>query len=162
MIFGAFSHKHYAAPFLIAGLLISAVAAGLGWHSGSAIASAAEGTTPPTSWNLPQEHASNTNQEAELLRTRRPWGGGASFRDIDSGPPPSTNQPWTLVGTIVRNDERFALIRTGPGPSDKFDYRSVGDSLPDGSSIEAIEIDTVTTTGGPTGRKMIYRLFQTK
>src|SRR5207302_1777608 len=83
-------------------------------------------------------NAADTARDAAILRARRPWGGQVSFRDIDAAPPPPPAQPWTLVGTIVRDDRRFALIQIGPRGTGKLEYMGVGDKLPDGSRVEEI------------------------
>jgi hypothetical protein len=134
----------------------------LGWRAGRETTAAAA-SAAPTQWTLPGDGADNPERDAAILRARRPWGGGNAFHDIDSGPVIPTVQPWTLVGTIVRDDRRYALIRVGP-PSSKIEYRGIGEKLPDGSTVDAIDADGITTAGG-SGRgakPIVYRLFTKK
>jgi hypothetical protein len=131
----------------------------LGWRSGQA-SDLARAAAAPSAWELPQTVAENPERDAAVLRTRHPWGGRASFHDIDAAP---VAQPWTLVGTVLRDEGRYALIRVGP-PTGKIEYRSIGEKLPDGSTVDKIDADGITTAGGPGrgGRPTLYRLFDKK
>jgi len=142
-----------------AGLAVAAAAA-LGWHSGQA-APPTSGRSAPAGWSLPQEAGADPAHDAAVLRARHPWGGGASFRDIDAAPPAPAAQPWTFVGTVLRDGHRYALIRTGP-PTATLDYRVVGDKLPDGSRLDTIDADSITTLGGAGHGEapIVYRLFK--
>lgn len=147
-----------------AGVAVLAVAVVLGWRSGQAT-DRVSAPAKPAAWELPQTVAENPERDAATLRTRHPWGGRASFHDIDAAPvmPAQIRQPWTLVGTVMRDAGRYALIRIGP-QTGKIEYRGIGEKLPDGSTVDKIDADGITTAGGQ-GRgaqPTLYRLFDKK
>jgi hypothetical protein len=142
-------------------VLVSVGAVVLGWRS-VRVGSDEAASAGTVAWALPQEAPSEWKRDLAILQARRPWGGREAFRDIDSGPAPPVVQPWKLVGTIMRNSTRFALIQLGPSPDVGLEYRAVGGRLPDGSTLESIETDAITTTGGHEAGPTVYRLFQQK
>ena len=146
--------------FGLLAVLVFAGAAALGWRAGRP-EPAPQATAGATPWDLPRRIAANREHDAAILRARRPWGGAAAFRDIDAGPP-APGQPWTLVGTITRDAEQFALIRVGPGPAGPLEYRVVGDRMPDGSILDGIAADSITTRAAGGGAPVVHRLFDKK
>lgn len=143
-----------------AGLGLMLVAIVQGWNARGSLAS--HGTPPPPdAWQLPKPHGADAEADAAILRARRPWGGSAAFRDIDAAPAGAqgtpADQPWRFVGTVVRDNEAFALIEIGK----ELKYLRAGDPLPDSSTVMQIEQDTVVIRGAasaPAGL-VTYRLF---
>jgi hypothetical protein len=130
----------------------------LGWRAGRP-GPAPQAAVDKTPWAVPAPAAADPARDAAILRARWPWGGTVAFRDIDAGPPAAPSQPWALVGTIARDAERFALIRVGPGPAGRIEYRGVGDKMPDGSRLDEIAGDSVTTQAGGNAAPVVHRLF---
>ena len=143
--------------------VLLAGAVSLGWRAGEAPSSnaAAPATAP---WALPQVRTQDPARDVATLTARRPWGGDTAFRDTESAPPAYSPDavPWQLAGIIERGGERFALILVGPGPAAKLEYRTIGDSLPDGSVLVQIGADSATSDGGKSAAadRRVYRLFE--
>jgi hypothetical protein len=149
-----------AAVLGTAGAVVMGAAILLGWNAArppTALSSA----VPPDPWALPRDQRSDTAANVAILRARRPWGGTAAFRDIDGAPPVQAALPWRLVGTVVRDNVRFALIEIGPQPRGQLKYFGIGDRLPDSSIVVQIEADSITVQGraGSPAESTIYRLF---
>jgi hypothetical protein len=69
---------------------------------------------------------------------------------------------WQLAGVIERGGEQFALILVGQGAAARLEYRTVGDSLPDGSVLVQIDADSATSEGRQpaAAERRVYRLFE--
>ena len=147
----------FGLPVFLALLL----AVALGWRAGQATG-VALAPVAATVWALPTQQTVSPEKEAGILRERHAWGGRAAFRDIDAGPAVPTGQPWTLVGTVLRDNRRFALIRMGPQPTGALEYRTAGEKMPDGSTLEQVDADSITISGGSGRRpgKTVFRLFE--
>ena len=145
----------------------------LGWQAG-------EATVPPgpplrpTAWALPALPQEDPAKDLAAINARHPWSNmlagladpkAAAAAAAAGGAPPGAPPPpsWRLAGIIERADGRFALIATGaPGPV-KYQYRSVGETLPDGSRLVEITTDNaVAQTAGPAGERHVYWLFRGK
>jgi hypothetical protein len=133
-------------------------AVALGWRAGDVVPVEAA-ATEPTPWVLPQPHSEDTEQDASILTTRRPWGGGAAFRDPEQGPAPAS---WRLAGIVEREGRRFALIIVGQQPTGVLEYHTVGDRLPDGSVLVQIDPDSATSEGPQNSgvARRVQRLFE--
>jgi hypothetical protein len=146
---------------LIAALAGSAmaIAALLGWHAGD-LSTVAMPSEAPVSWSLPPPQVADIDRDLAILAARKPWGGSKSFSDLET--PPPLVAAWRLVGIVQRGDQRYALIRVGPGPNAKVEYRGVGDTLPDGGRLVQIDTDSATSSSdnpSPTDRR-VHRLFE--
>lgn len=140
------------------GLMLTAIVQG--WNARGFLASHSS-PPAPDAWQLPKNHSADPEADAAILRARRPWGGSAAFRDIEASPAAAAgapaDQPWRFVGTVVRDNEAFALIEVGK----ELKYLRAGDLLPDNSTVVQIEQDTVVIRGAasaPAGL-ITYRLF---
>jgi hypothetical protein len=152
------------------------VSAFLGWQAGQISVSA--GAPPaPTPWELPSRPTEDTARDLAILNARHPWtnpllaaGAGAGLPGAAGGagaagagasnPKPAV---WRLAGIVQRPGEDFALIVVGEPGAAKLEYRRVGDSLPDGSTLVQITADNaVTKSAGSTGEQRVYWLFRGK
>jgi hypothetical protein len=141
--------------------VIFVCAALLGW-------SAADTPVPPAprvaagSWSLPQVEARDPARDLAIITAGRPWDRGIGSPDTGSAAAAAAG--WRLAGIVERNDQRFALIASGPDTAAKLDYLSLGDSLPDGSVLVELTPDSAAVEGGKSaaaGRR-VYRLFDKK
>ena len=147
----------------LAGAVLLLAAIVLGWRAGHLRAPGDIGVVPAP-WALPQRQSSDAEADAAILRARRPWGGSAAFSDPEVVRPAPAAPSWRLVGTVERDDGRFALIEIGTQPGARLEYRGIGEQLPDSSVVMQIDPDSITTQGGaglPAG-PIVYRLFQKK
>jgi hypothetical protein len=139
-------------------LLVVAILAG--WHAGDAPADEAA-RLAPAAWTLPSPNVRDPEQDVATINSRQPWGGRAAFRDPELAPPPG-NAVWRLAGIVERGGERLVLIMVGPGAGAMLEYRSVGESLPDGSVLVRIDPDSATSQRGQsvTAERSVHRLFE--
>jgi hypothetical protein len=143
-------------------LLIFAAAAALGWCSGSA-AGVAAAPADTAAWDLSNETTSDADQDAGVLRLRRPWGGSASFSDSETPNAAAGGTSWRLVGIVERGNQWFALISIGGQPAERIEYRALGDPLPGGGKVTKVDADSITVGGqGADPAGVIYRLFDAK
>ncbi len=122
----------------------------LGWRAG-------QPSAPPAAviakdpWSLGSLKSEDTSKDMDLLKIRRSWDG------FDRGRGPAQAQArargpavtWRLAGIVKRGDESFVLISTGQAQTAKYEYRRVGDSLPDGSILVQIMPDGAKTQAPP-------------
>ena len=137
-------------------LLVVAILAG--WHTGDAPADGAA-RLAPAAWTLPSPNVRDPEQDVAIINLRQPWGGRAAFRDPELAPLPG-NAVWRLAGIVERGGERLVLIMVGPEA--RLEYRSVGESLPDGSVLVQIDLDSATSQRGQSGaaERSVHRLFE--
>jgi hypothetical protein len=143
-----------------------ALSAFLGWQAGETAVPA--GPRPaPAKWALPTAVPEDSAKDVAALTARHPW--SSQFGTVDgangSAAAPGTPAPvpWRLAGIVERPDGRFALIANGQPGAVKFEYHSVGDKLPDGSTLVEITSDNaVTEAGGSPGEQRVYWLFRGK
>jgi len=138
-------------------LLVGAILAG--WHAGDAPVDDAA-RLASAAWTLPSPNVRDPEQDVAIINSRQPWGGRAAFRDPEL--PPSGNAVWRLAGIVERGGELFALIMVGPAAGGRLEYRSVGESLPDGSVLVQIDPDSATSQRGQsvTAERSVHRLFE--
>jgi hypothetical protein len=162
-VIGRTRQARRGAAIALAGTALLTGAVVLGWNAGEPTAARETGAAA-ASWALPQQQRSDTEADAGVLRARRPWGGNGAFRDTEGLAPPPAVVPWKLVGTVARDDGRFALIQVGPQQGGKLEYRGIGDRLPDSSIVIQIEPDSITTREGAdlAAAPIVHRLFQKK
>jgi len=132
----------------------------LGWNDrGSLPARAAPVATDP--WVLPKAKHADAEADAAILRTRRPWGGNTAFRDTDGAPlataASAASAQWRFVGTVMRDNENFALIEV----AGQLKYVAAGNALPDNSTVTQIEQDSIVVQrpAGSSADSATYRLF---
>jgi hypothetical protein len=140
-----------AALFVTAGIL--------GWSARGSLVSHDKAPTADA-WALPKRPNTDTEADAAILRARRPWGGSAAFRDaeaVPAAPVAPASSPWRFVGTVVRDNESFALIEIGK----ELKYLGTGDALPDNGIVMRIEQDSIVVQGPPgsPAGAITYRLF---
>ena len=138
-------------------LLIGAILAG--WHAGDPPADEAA-RLAPEAWVLPSPNLRDPEQDIAIINSRQPWGGRAAFRDPELAP--AGNAVWRLAGVVERGGELFALIMVGPAGGARLEYRSVGESLPDGSVLVQIDPDSATSQRGQSvaAERSVHRLFE--
>jgi hypothetical protein len=130
-----------------------AVASFLGWQAGYTVVDPG----PPlarTRWSLPGQVAEDPARDLAILTARRPWSDGFAGQaetgpDGQRGAAAGSAQAlqWRLAGVVERPDGNFVLIATGPPNAVKFEYRAVGDTLPDGSTLVEITSESATIQG---------------
>jgi hypothetical protein len=147
-----------AVPFCVLTGAAVAVAAALGWQAGAMTRTARP--EPPAIWSLPSPRATDIDGALAILAARKPWGGSNSFTESEG--PVALSAAWRLVGIVQRAEQRYALVLIGSGPAARLEYRAVGETLPDGSKLVQIDVDSVTSSSAsppPTGRRVL-RLFE--
>lgn len=86
------------------------------------------------------------------LRRNNPWDAGQAVEAAEGA---AQQRSWNIVGIIIHAGTRFALVNESDGPSRKV---RVGDKLPDGSVIIAIDEDRLQVRQGHLDRIVnIYR-----
>jgi hypothetical protein len=146
-----------------------ALAAFLGWQAGETAVPASP-RLAPAKWVVPTVVSEDPAKDVAALTARHPWSSlfdtaaGANGANGPGGAPGTPAPvPWRLAGIVERPDGRFALIANGQPGAIKFEYRSVGDKLPDGSTLIEITSDSaVTEAGGPPGEQRVHWLFRGK
>jgi hypothetical protein len=147
------------------------VSAFLGWQAGQI--SVPAGPPPAaTPWVLPPRPTEDPARDLAILTARGPWTNAfllARSAGIGSEQPEaaraSNSKPpvWRLAGIVQRPGENFALIVIGQPDAAKLEYRRVGDSLPDGSTLVQITSDNaVAEPAGSSGEQRVYWLFRGK
>ncbi|MFZ2004681.1 MAG: hypothetical protein WAV02_06325 [Stellaceae bacterium] len=144
-------------------LVMLAVAVMAGWRSGSAVGATAP-PTPATAWELPHPKVADTEQEADILRRLKPWGGQVAFNGSEAPTPVrAAAVAWRLVGTVDRATEWYALISVAGQADGHVEYRTIGDLMPDGGKLLKINADSVTVQGTDANSEgVVYRLFDKK
>jgi hypothetical protein len=147
-----------------------ALSAFLGWQAGETAVPASP-RPAPAKWALPTAVPEDPVKDVAALTARHPWSGEVGAGDVANGangptvgaPGKPAPVPWRLAGIVERPDGIFALIANGQPGAIKFEYRSVGDKLPDGSTLVAITSDNaVTEAGEAPGEQRVYWLFRRK
>ena len=141
----------------LAGALLAGTAGAIAW-SVSAIELPETSASMSPSTNLPAAVPSGVSDSAvddarfDSLELRSPlYDPSPPQRPVVKPPrpvtPPAPKKPTlsvTLVGTVIDNDGRLAILAD---PSGKFDVKGVGESLeltPDGMTVKKIESESVT------------------
>jgi hypothetical protein len=147
-----------------------ALSAFLGWQAGETAVPA--GPRPaPAKWALPTVVPEDPAKDVAALTARHPWSSLSGTADGVNGgatgpagaPGTPAPVPWRLAGIVERPDGIFALIANGQPGAITFEYRSIGDKLPDGSTLVKITSDSaVTEAGGSPGEQRVYWLFRRK
>ena len=136
----------------------------LGWNAGDTPLPPAA-RMAPVPWSLPTAEVRESAKDLAIVTAGRPWNRGFASADAGASLAPAVAAPsWRLAGIIQRNDQRFALIASGPDAAAKLDYLGIGDALPDGGVLVDITQDSAAVEGGITaaaGRR-VYRLFDKK
>jgi hypothetical protein len=144
------------------------VSAFLGWQSGQILVPAGP-PLAPTPWELPPRSTEDPTRDLAILTARRPWtnafleAGAGPAQAEPTGAASSRAAAWRLAGIVQRLGENLALIAIGQPDAAKLEYRRVGDSLPDGSTLVQITSDNLVTKSlGPSGEQRVYWLFRGK
>jgi len=127
----------------------------------------------PTPWTLSSRPAEDPARDLGILTARLPWtnaflaassaGAGAKAPGTAGAASDPKSVAWRLAGIGRRPDEDFVVIAIGQPDATKFEYRHVGDALPDGSTLVQITSDNaVTAADGPSGEQRVYWLFRGK
>ena len=146
----------------LGGLAVLAVllAVFFGWQSGEMTVPAAV-TPPRASWNLPNVPEIDTAKDLAVLKERKPWGDLGKKDAAASAQAKAAPPEWRLAGVVDRPDGSYALIAVGKPPSIKYEYRAVGDKLPDGSTLIELSQDSATTKADDQdGTQTVHRLLE--
>jgi len=129
---------------------------GFGWLSdddksrGPARAPAA-----PMAWSPPLAVAEDLAAAAKLLSVRRPFGAPAAAAQPPPGGPggPAAGASagnaavqWRIGGILVTDTTRqlIVLLRQPPQNTERSELRNIGETLPDGSVVQAVDASSVT------------------
>ena len=127
----------------VAGVLLISAGAALGWKAGQTDEPPAL-PTAKEKWALAAPQGDDTTKDLAILNLRKPWGSPDEARREQ--PTARTAPPqWRLAGIVVSGEEKLALISTGQYPRARFEYRRIGESLPDGSILVQITSDSAKT-----------------
>ena len=146
--------------------LIFAAAVVMGWRAG-------ETPVPPPppaakeQYSLATRKPDDLDRDLAFLKFRRPWralGQKVEPKLMRSNNTHPAETRWRLAGIVQRGDKSFVLIATGQPRHADYEYRTVGDSLPDGSILVQITLDSAKTrpTTPPDAKTREYRLFNKK
>jgi hypothetical protein len=124
-----------------AALLVALV---MGWLNGRAHPATLH-AQDEEQWSIPQVRESSAARDQAVLSSRKLWNGYYATGSSQGGGQ-SAPAKWRFAGTVVRGQERFALIAGESGG--KLQYLKIGDKLPDGSSLVDISPDTLVSDGG--------------
>jgi hypothetical protein len=146
----------------LAAVLLLAAGVGLGWSFGGA---PPPGAARPEAdrWTLPADKPPQPASDVALLKERHPWGGSAAS-DSSRATAGQSAESWRLAGIVMRGDERFALLASGPAAAPRLEYRRLGDPFPDGSRLVELTADSAVTEDAamPSPVRHTYRLFRKK
>lgn len=144
------------------------VALWLGWQAGETPVTPTP-NPPPARWAMPEKPAEDPARDLAILTARRPWTNaitglaGAAQPGQNPGGigAPGAPPEWRLAGIVERSDGNYVLIATGQPGSTKIEYRRVGDSLPDGSTLVDIGPDSAIARPADTaGDQRVMWLFR--
>lgn len=155
---------------IVAGVVSVLLAAVFGWQAGAPPRITGSDTIAEEDWSLPGAPVEQLNRAADILAKRRPWGGetapspdGAvetgpetSAADADAAEPPAPQ--WRLGGTVDGDYARFVIIAQAGEGGDEVRYVGLGELLPDGSQVMAIDPGRITVLRD--GREQQIRLFE--
>lgn len=126
--------------WLLPSLVCLAAVAG-GWLSTSLPPRAAAADSA-IDWRLPQWKAPEVAQASRRLAERSIWEPQAAASGAPGGAAqPLTPPDWRIIAVAVTREERVAMLAVG---SDRPQELRVGDRLPGGAIIRAIEPDRLT------------------
>jgi CBS domain-containing protein len=163
-------HKASWMRLCVLGGIAVALASFLGWQAGETTVSAGP-PLAPAKWALPTVVPEDPAKDVAALTSRHPWSTQFGVPDVANGgangsaaaPGTPAPVPWRLAGIVERPDGVFALIANGQPGAIKFEYRGVGDKLPDGSTLVKITSDSaVTEAGSSPSEQRVYWLFRRK
>jgi hypothetical protein len=129
--------------FAFAGVLILGGGVALGWRAGEP-ANPLAVPTAKDQWTLTAPKAEDVTKDLGALKSLHPWTGFVEQKPA-ARPQAAARPTWRLAGIVQRGNETIALITTAQGPAAKFEYRRVGDTLPDGSILVQITADSAKT-----------------
>jgi hypothetical protein len=107
-------------------------------------------------WRLPKPIVSDLSADTTILLARRPFGaageranpvaGATVGPGVVPGPGSGTATQWRIGGIVTtETSRRLVILLRQPGQnSDRAELRQIGESLPDGSVIRAVDWSSVT------------------
>src|ERR1700730_905494 len=134
----------------LAGLAVSAFALGW-WQDDAAGRGATRANAPAAEWKIPQPKPADRAGDAKIVLTKQPFG-AAGDRAGAGGPigaAGAANQPamqWRIGGIVTTETSRYlvVLLRPPGQNADRAELRQVGENLPDGSIVRAVDSTSVT------------------
>lgn len=115
-----------------------------------------------TDWKPVKPRTSDLSADSQILSARLPFGGAAKNSEAAAATaaPVATAAPeWRVRGIVTteRRQHLVLLIRQPGQNSDRTETREIGESLPDGSIVRAIEPNRITVDRG--GKIATIRMF---
>jgi len=136
---------------------LSIVAFTLGWWQEDDARRRATGApTNAAEWRLPKPVTSDLSADTTILLARHPFGaageranavaGAAVGPGVVAGSGSGTATQWRIGGIVTtETSRRLVILLRQPGQnSDRAELRQIGESLPDGSVIRAVDWSSVT------------------
>jgi hypothetical protein len=160
---------------VLLGALVVAAAAALGWISGDDAAGPTVAARAPVKFVAVAPRKSDLQRDMAILAQRQPWGvtkqdpaAGQAQAGAGSGQGPGQGQAgkgeealgqWRIGGIVRLGEQSFVILMIQPQPNAPhfLKYLSVGNTLPDGRTIEGITGDTVLLRQGD--RQVVLRLY---
>jgi hypothetical protein len=130
--------------YAIAGAVIVGGGVALGWRAGET-GDPLAGPAAKDQWALAAPKEEDVTKDLGALKSLHPWTGFVEQQKPAARPQPPARPTWRLAGIVQRGAETLVLISTAQGQTAKFEYRRVGDSLPDGSILVQITADSAMT-----------------
>ncbi|MBI1778289.1 MAG: hypothetical protein HYR63_23370 [Proteobacteria bacterium] len=143
------------------GSLLVAAAALFGWFDAEVMPEASVAIRAPSNFALASPPPSTLANDLSILAQRQPW--GASKQEPAQGQAASKAQDpvgaWRIGGILKLGVESFVILIIQPQPNTPhfLRYLSVGNTLPDGRTIEEITGDTVLLRQGD--RQVVLHLY---
>jgi hypothetical protein len=134
----------------LAGLVVSGFALAW-WQDDAAGRGATRANAPAAEWKVPQPKPANLAGDAKIVLAKQPFG-AAGERAVAGGPigaAGAANQPamqWRIGGIVTTETSRYlvVLLRPPGQNADRAELRQVGENLPDGSIVRAVDSTSVT------------------
>jgi hypothetical protein len=124
------------------------------WQEDDARRRATGASANAAEWRLPKPVVSDLSADTTMLLARRPFGaageranaGAAVGPGVVAGPGSGTATQWRIGGIVTtETSRRLVILLRQPGQnSDRAELRQIGESLPDGSVIRAVDWSSVT------------------
>jgi hypothetical protein len=146
------------------GLGVSAFALGW-WLDDVAGRSAINANAPAAEWKIPKPKPADLAADAKIVLAKQPFG-AAGEGAVTSGPTGGAGAgnalptQWRISGIVTTETSRYlvVLLRPPGQNTDRTELRQVGESLPDGGVVRAV--DTGSVTIDREGTVVTVRMFE--
>jgi hypothetical protein len=151
--------------------LAAIVGLAFGWWRNDEVRDHVPAVAAEPAWNVPKPAVTDLSRYATILAQRQPFGapapsatsgpGGAGAAGAPNAPSPGAAAAvkWQVNGIVTTDASRYLVVMIqNPGEkTGRPELRRVGDALPDGSTVRAIEPGEVTLDRD--GTEVIIKMF---